>query len=446
MADEHVHRIIQCRCGQKMKVPSNAAGKRYKCVRCGEPVHVAPEPAPRAEPHGLGQDAGPDVPPAPIVPPDRIGQLLIESDLITGEQLQEALALQQQKGGKTFELLIELGYLAKEALHTFLSKQPGIASIELDRVDISRKLLGLVPRELALESLILPIDQMGKLLTVAMACPLDVVSIHKVEQRTGLTVKAMLCRLDSIHAAVEKYYPAVTPEEGAPGLSAAAPETAATPEEDMSEALGALETLRIPEEIVTRVMALTTDAHGKIADVAAVAGTDPRLAAALLRTANSPAYGVAGHVDSLPMAVALLGKQGVSAVATQANKGESTVELDLSPLVGRARRCASVASALAVASGKVEAGSAYAAGLLHVLGCFALSALAPRRYQEIDLTLSATDLAEAEEKPIYGGTLTVALSREPSYWDDCRTVVGNTIVNDELLAGDWTKGWTWPIG
>jgi len=64
----------------------------------------------------------------------RIGELLINEGLINQEQLAEALEKQKHSGGKTFEILLRLGHLDKDKLHTMLSKQPGVASIDLSRM------------------------------------------------------------------------------------------------------------------------------------------------------------------------------------------------------------------------------------------------------------------------------------------------------------------------
>ena len=134
MAEEQPTLIIECECGQKMKIPRKAANKAFKCVRCAKAVRAkagaaggaaegppAPPKPPPAEPKA-------DVSPAPAGGHKRIGELLIEAGLITEEQLQDALAVQQERGGKTFELLIELEYLDKDALHTFLSQKSGMAA------------------------------------------------------------------------------------------------------------------------------------------------------------------------------------------------------------------------------------------------------------------------------------------------------------------------------
>lgn len=387
--------IITCSCGQRMKVPAGGKGKAFKCVKCGARIRLAEDaPPPPSRPVANGKAEAPEPPPAA----EPIGQLLLNAHLITQVQLDEALAIQKTSGGKTFEILISLGYLDRKALHDFLSRQPGVAAIELDRFEIDPSLVELIPRKLALECLVLPIDKLGKLLTVAMACPLDVATIGEMEQITGLKVKAMLCKLDDIHAAVRKYYRSeeiVQPSAASFGLAPATPKVS---EAEIGEQISRLERLVAPGQVVALVEEMGRDAGSTVRDLAAVAGTDLVLAAALLRSANSPAYGMPARVDSVPLAVALLGKAGVMAVVAETQAGLGRTDFDAEPISRRAHRCASVAAALAVACGRVPESPAYTAGLFHQLGCLALASVSPAAYRDIDSNLLGIDLAKVEDK------------------------------------------------
>lgn len=390
MPEEQAPLIIACACGQKMKAPAGAVGKTYRCVKCGERISVTQDMAQPVKAEAAA-------PPPENVPPPRelMGQLLLDAGIVTAEQLQEALEAQKSGGGKLFEVLIRLGHLKKDVLHDFLSRQPGVAAIDLRRVQIDRKLIETIPRELALECLLLPIDRLGKLLTVAMACPLDKDSIEKMEQLTGLKVKAMLCRLDDIHVAVQKYYPSdplvsirnATFGEGSP--------LAASPKKDVGELLARLNTLLPSREALNRVRAVCGVPDGNIQDLVAVGGEDPVIAALILRAANSAAYGLQGSVDSVALAVVLLGHQGVLAAMPPDHAAEG-----LPDFARRSVRAANLAAALAQASNQVGASVAYTAGLLHLLGGYALASAAPDRYAQLDRSLDAVELGRVESREL----------------------------------------------
>lgn len=370
MSDQVSVAIITCgHCGQKMKVPAQAHGKTFKCVKCGEPVHLpetvsAPPPAPPAPPLSAPPEkpapssTQPEIGEAPLnpIPHGRIGEILVQHGLITEAQLWQALEYQAKNGGRVIEVLIQLKHLTSEGLHACLSRQPGIASIDLSRFRIERKLLEIVPKELAMDRCLVPIDRLGKLLTVAMACPLDTATIQDLESLTGLRVKAVLSKLDDIQAAVEKYYgkrmqdagvadsyfskllaregatkkeeparsgapkeaPPIAPKEAPP----IAPKEASPipPKEASAEA--AKEVVKearveapLTQEILDTLRRLSEDTQATVVDVLRVVQACPSLERAVVRAANSDLYDIGGQNENVPVALAVLDKEGVAALA-----------------------------------------------------------------------------------------------------------------------------------
>ena len=371
-----------------MKVPGNATGKVFKCVKCG--AHV----------QGTGSTTAPpesDAPPA-LEP---VGQLLVQAGAITPLHLDEALGVQRREGGKTFELLIRLGYLDKARLHEILSKQSGIAAIDLSRVSISREIAALVPRELALQQLVLPIDQLGKLLTVAMACPLDVATIAEIEKLTGLKVKAMLCRYDDIQAAVQKHYPEEGLGEGEMPTFQLPPGFELQPKEDVADKLNRLEDLHYRADVLEKVATLAKDSATTLGQVVEIVIHDPAFTAAILRTANSAVYGMSGQVESLHLAITLLGRDGLGALVVQSKKANVAPQKSLDPLYARSLSTARHAAMLARATGRVGREVAFTAGILHLIGAYAIEKAAPQRYGKVKTEADRGTLA-AEEKAAFG--------------------------------------------
>lgn len=137
---------------------------------------------------------------------DRLGGKLVKAGLISANQLRHALEAQERKGGRLADILIHLGALDSFRFLEFLAKQPGTPSISLKHCRIQDDIISLVPVEFCQENELIPIDKMGKLLTVAMACPLDKMSIDKLQEMTGLRVKPMLVSRNEIKEAIQRYY------------------------------------------------------------------------------------------------------------------------------------------------------------------------------------------------------------------------------------------------
>ena len=103
----------------------------------------------------------------------QLGKLLIEEDMLTQEQLDQALALQQGGGGKLGTCLVKLGILSEEALHYFVAVQLGIEFIELKGMEIPPEIIHLVGKDVANRYQVLPVAKGDATLTVASSDPTD---------------------------------------------------------------------------------------------------------------------------------------------------------------------------------------------------------------------------------------------------------------------------------
>ena len=137
---------------------------------------------------------------------ERLGGKLVKAGLISAHQLRHALEAQERKGGRLADILIHLGALDSYRFLEFLAKQPGTPSISLKNCRIQEDIVGLVPVEFCQENELIPIDKMGKLLTVGMVCPLDTAAIDKLHEMTGLRVKPMLVSRNEVKEAIQRYY------------------------------------------------------------------------------------------------------------------------------------------------------------------------------------------------------------------------------------------------
>ncbi len=81
--------------------------------------------------------------------PIKLGELLVKENLITPQQLQEALQYQKQNGGKLGYNLVKLGFVKDEEITQLLSRQYGVPSINLARFEIDPSVIKLVPAETA---------------------------------------------------------------------------------------------------------------------------------------------------------------------------------------------------------------------------------------------------------------------------------------------------------
>jgi type IV pilus assembly protein PilB len=143
----------------------------------------------------------------------RLGELLVEAQIITREQLEEALTLQKQDGRRIGTLLVEAGLVSETQVTQILSQQLAVPWVSLYHIDFSRQLLNLVSEELAERYCLVPIfvrkvRGLGQTLYVAMDDPSDEKAQTEVSQFSGLPVRAMIAPPTDIRSAIRAYYSA----------------------------------------------------------------------------------------------------------------------------------------------------------------------------------------------------------------------------------------------
>jgi len=136
----------------------------------------------------------------------KLGQLLITSNIISEDQLKEAMSRQRKEGGRLGTNLVKLGYVTEDKLVAFLSKQWGVPAINLSDYKIEPQVLKLIPVEIARKYLIIPVARVGATLTIAMADPSNVFVIDDVKFMTGYNVEVVVSSETSIINAITSYY------------------------------------------------------------------------------------------------------------------------------------------------------------------------------------------------------------------------------------------------
>ncbi len=137
---------------------------------------------------------------------DRLGNLLIRSNLITREQLVKALEDQKLSGGRLGAHIVKLGYLKDDELVSFLSKQYGVPSVNLAEFEVDESVIRLVPEDVANKHQIIPINRAGSTLIIAMSDPSNIFAIDDIKFLTGYNVEVVVASDVSIREAIDKYY------------------------------------------------------------------------------------------------------------------------------------------------------------------------------------------------------------------------------------------------
>ncbi|HEX7190738.1 MAG TPA: hypothetical protein VF381_04105, partial [Thermoanaerobaculia bacterium] len=143
-----------------------------------------------------------------------LGEMLVAANLIDEVQMQIALAEQRQSGKRFGSTLVELKFIDENVLAAFLSKQMDVPCISLLHIDIPKRIVRKLTRDVALACRAIPvrIDDLSRL-EVAMVDPTDIDNLIRLETATGMTVSPLIAPESSIGSMVERLYPEEVGEE-----------------------------------------------------------------------------------------------------------------------------------------------------------------------------------------------------------------------------------------
>ncbi len=122
----------------------------------------------------------------------RIGEQLIRTGLVTRDQLNHALELQKDLGGRLGKILLKMGVVPESQLLKHLARQLEVELFDLQGRTVPLKLLNLLPLRVMREKKIVPVSLKDDVLTLAMADPQDCDTIEDVRFETGKKVKPVL--------------------------------------------------------------------------------------------------------------------------------------------------------------------------------------------------------------------------------------------------------------
>ena len=409
VAQDTATSLIACEYGQKMKVPADAIGKTASCVKCGGKIKITEDLIAQAS---GAADPPPDPPrsgngnrPAPVPGnTSPIVSALLAKGIADAAGLQEAQLVQQDVQRTDWETLIAIGRVSSKDFHDFMSEQEGMTNIDLKNYSIPGDVLDFVPGELVRKGRLFPVDKLGKLLTIAMACPIDAATVEEVESTTGLKIKVMLCNLDDLRRSIHMYYPEKREQvahDDTFSKDLAKEFNELLEMNPVARKAFDLEPLAPLKASVDRALQAGARGDAALAQLKKVVSQDLTCASLILSPANSAAYGFPKRVDNLDMATAVLGADVICRIL-QSIPAEDYMALDddfdYKKFWTRSIFCAVASQAIATTMESQRVQTAYAAGLLHDIGRLGMHKILPHSYVVVTKDLSATEIFAAEER------------------------------------------------
>ncbi len=136
----------------------------------------------------------------------RLGDLLQREGLITRDQLNQALTEQRNTGMRLGYCLVKLGFVQETEITKALARQYRMPAVDLSRFEVDTKIVKLVPAEVAVKHMVLPLKREGRTLTVAMADPTNVGAVDDLKFITRYDIFPVIAGEYTLRSAIERYY------------------------------------------------------------------------------------------------------------------------------------------------------------------------------------------------------------------------------------------------
>jgi type IV pilus assembly protein PilB len=136
----------------------------------------------------------------------RLGEMLVEGEVITEQLLKHALEEQKRAGLKLGQYIIRSGMATENQIVDLLSRQLKIEKYNPALYPIDIQLATLIPLDKAQKYQVAPLRKIGRLLNVAMTDPLDIKALDAIEGVTDYEVEPVVCTEREINQLISSLY------------------------------------------------------------------------------------------------------------------------------------------------------------------------------------------------------------------------------------------------
>ncbi|MCP4591145.1 MAG: Flp pilus assembly complex ATPase component [bacterium] len=139
----------------------------------------------------------------------QLGRILIKMGRIRRAEVHEALEIQKQRRGPIGQILVELGHIDDEDLNLALAAQVGMEFVDLERLDVPKDVIDLIPAQMVNTYQVCPFDfdEARKVVSLALASPDNFQATDDLKVLLGMDVEASIATPDALQTAIARYYP-----------------------------------------------------------------------------------------------------------------------------------------------------------------------------------------------------------------------------------------------
>ncbi len=143
----------------------------------------------------------------------RLGEMLVDAELITEVQLQEALSGAKTIGLKLGQYLISKGIVNENSIVNAVSEQTNIKIYDPVKYTADPDISKIMEVETVSKFKAIPLYKKGDVLTIAMVDPLDIMAIDYIEILTDSEVETMICTEQNFNYLISNTFGAYAGED-----------------------------------------------------------------------------------------------------------------------------------------------------------------------------------------------------------------------------------------
>lgn len=136
----------------------------------------------------------------------KLGEMLVDANILSSEQIDKAVALQQGSGKRLGTILLENGFISEEQLIDVLKMQLGIDFVDINKEKIDASMASVIPKSIAVKNRVVPIRVEKDKLILAMEDPLNFNALEEVKKVTKLKVVPCIAYSSAIDRALSVLY------------------------------------------------------------------------------------------------------------------------------------------------------------------------------------------------------------------------------------------------
>ncbi len=136
----------------------------------------------------------------------KLGELLVQENIIDPLQLEQAVKEQKKSGERLTAALLRLGFVDEGQISEMLAAQHNVPAVDLATFQIDKNAIEKIPKKICERHTVIPISISGNTLVVAMSDPGNIYVRDDLTFLSKCKIQPVVSSESAIRAAIERYY------------------------------------------------------------------------------------------------------------------------------------------------------------------------------------------------------------------------------------------------